>query len=115
MQKSVQVAVIDEQAVKIPANPIIKEITACAIPLPAQFPLGGGWAAAGCSLLLCARSRARARGARTCWWGGLLQMVLGFMPEWQRQVARLNGGASRTPDSGRHSVNGCTSHCRTPE
>ena len=77
----------------IPANSIILEITACAIPLPAQFPLDGGWAAAGCSLLPRARSRTPAPGARNMLAGWAAQMARGFMPEWRSEVARLNGDA----------------------
>jgi len=59
--KSAQVAIVDEQTVKIPADPIILEITAHAIPRPAQFPLGGwaGWMGGGGLLPSSARSRAR--------------------------------------------------------
>jgi len=53
------ISFVDEQAVEIPTIPIILEITACAILLPAQFPLGGWWAVVGCSLLSRARARAR--------------------------------------------------------
>ena len=40
--KSAQVAVVDEQAVEIQADPITLEPTAYEIPLPAHFPLGLG-------------------------------------------------------------------------
>ena len=90
-------AFVDEQAVEFPAIPIILEIIARAIPLSAQFPLGGGWSAAGCSLL--PHARARARGARNmlAGWaaagGARLHAARGRTTEWRREVARLKGGA----------------------
>ena len=58
-RRSQRKSLSSKQAVEFPAVPIILEITACAILLPAQFLLGCGWAAAGCSLLPRARARAR--------------------------------------------------------
>ena len=80
---SAQVAFVDEQAVEIPAIPIILEITACAILLPAQFPLGGGWAAVGCSLL--PRTRARTWSMLAGWaaaGGARFHAARGRKTEW---------------------------------
>jgi len=75
----------DEQAVEIPADPTIQEITAKVV-FPHSFHLVArrvGWAEAGCSLL--PRARCGAGGARNIMcWGGLRRMARGFKftPEW---------------------------------
>ena len=84
-RRSQRKSLSSKQAVENPAVPIILETTACVILLPAQFLLGGGWAAAGCSLL--PRARARARGAR--------KMLAGWAAAGG---ARFHAARGRTPE-----------------
>ena len=65
--RSPQVAVVDEQAVKIPANPIIIEITACAILHMAASGTVSTWRRVGGGGLLPGPSAVRAL-ARACTW-----------------------------------------------